>query len=215
MEKSKVEKDCKLWASEIANEYIPDLIIFVAKSGYLFAKPMVEIFNCPMVDICAIRPHNSVKDKGSNLIELIPQKIILTILSSPLMYKYNEIKKRRDIIITKKFLVESSKKYERLLIVDDSIDTGWTMSNVKREIRKYFQNAEIRIASYSFIEYGKKRVGVDYYRHLNKLILTATSRKSEEYAAFIDEFERWSKKNEEAAEKVIESSMGSERRKAR
>ena len=39
---------------------------------------------------------------------------------------------------------------------------------------------------------------VDFYRHKNKVILTATSRKSKQYDGFIRDYEEWEKGNEEA-----------------
>lgn len=41
-----VQKDCREWARKIADNYSPDLIIFIAKSGYLFAEPLADHFKC-------------------------------------------------------------------------------------------------------------------------------------------------------------------------
>ena len=65
-------------------------------------------------------------------------------------------------------------------------------------IRTYFPKAEVKTAGYALIEYSRKRVEVDFYRHKNKVILTATSRKSKQYDGFIRDYEEWEKGNEEA-----------------
>lgn len=91
-----VVNDCRNWAREIGKTYSPDLIVFIAKSGFLFAKPMAEYFKCDMVDISANRPSSKTKDKLKRVIGLMPEKVILGILKMPWMYKLND-KKRNGI----------------------------------------------------------------------------------------------------------------------
>lgn len=183
--------DCKVWAKEISETYEPDLMVFIAKSGFLFAKPMAEIMKCEMADIVAARPASGKKDRLSKLIRLVPEKIILKILATPLMYKFNERKGERNITTTKKFEEEKLKEHKRILIIDDSVDTGLTLQGVLEEVKKGFPKAEIKTATYSVIQYSKGRIKVDYYRYENVIVLTATSRKSKEYQDFLSAYYDW------------------------
>lgn len=186
-----VISDCKEWTKEISKTYNPDLIVFIAKSGFLFAKPMAEYFNCDMVDILVSRPASHVKDKLKMIIEFIPDKIILSILKTPLMYRFNDKKQGRDIKISPRYECEKQKKHRNILIVDDSVDTGWTLHCVQKIVKESFPNAIIKTAAYAVIEYGSKRVNVDFSRYKNTIVLTATSRKSNQYSMFLQQYESW------------------------
>lgn len=186
-----IQRDCREWAEEIANGFRPDLIIFIAKSGYLFAEPMSQYFHCSMADIVAKRPASAEKDKLRRIIRLIPEKIILRTISSALMYKFNEKKQERFVETSIRYNCEKKKKHDRILIVDDSVDTGWTLLQVRKEVENSFPAAIVRTAGYSVIEYSKNRISVDYYRYKNTVILTATSRRSAEYDKFISAYEKW------------------------
>lgn len=187
-----IQADCAAWAKEIGKDYSPDLIIFIAKSGFLFAKPLAGYFHCDMADLVALRPASNGKDRLKHVIKLIPQKILLAILSSPMMYRFNEKKSTRNITVTESYEAAKHNTYDKILIVDDSADTGWTIKAAQEIIQHDFPGATIKIACYSVIDNSKKRVKVDFWRFENVLILTATSRKSEEYEEFLNEYMSWS-----------------------
>lgn len=42
-----IEEQCKDWAKEIQKSYRPDLIVYVAKAGYLIGREMKNVFNVP------------------------------------------------------------------------------------------------------------------------------------------------------------------------
>ena len=44
LSKKDLEVQCKDWAEKIKKEYQPDLIVYVAKAGYLIARPMKNVF---------------------------------------------------------------------------------------------------------------------------------------------------------------------------
>ena len=179
--------DCENWANEISKTFVPDLIVYIAKSGFLFAKPMSEVLKCPMVDIIANRPSNRGKDRTKKIIEHLPEKIVLFMLKSPFVYLFHEIKKEREICITPRYKAEAAKEHKRILIVDDSVDTGHTLYGVVKQVEDDFPGAEIKTAGYSVIAYSRKRINVDYYRYENVIIL----RKSSEYGKFLHLYNEW------------------------
>lgn len=186
-----IVSDCKNWANEISKTFVPDLIVYIAKSGFLFAKPMSEVLKCPMVDITANRPSNKGKDRAKKIIEHLPEKAVMFMLKSSFMYLFHEIKKEREICITPRYIVEVAKEHKRILVVDDSVDTGHTLYGVVKQVKADFPEAEIKTAGYSVIDYSRKRIDVDYYRYENAIILTATSRKSSEYGEFLHLYDEW------------------------
>jgi hypoxanthine phosphoribosyltransferase len=82
-------------------------------------------------------------------------------------------------------------KHKNILIVDDSVDTGWTLLQVEKEVKKDFPYAVIKTAGYSVIKYSRKRISVDFNRLEDTVVLTCTSRKSNEYNRFISDYEKW------------------------
>ncbi len=191
-----VISDCRDWAREIGRTYSPDLIVFVAKSGFLFAKPMAEYFKCDMAGILASRPSNGIKDKLKLVIGLMPQKAILALLKQPWMYRWNDRNRERNVETSVSFEREKAKRHRKILIVDDSVDTGWTLKRVCHTVRESFPDAMIKTAGYSMISYSEKRICVDFYRYRNAIVLTATSRKSEQYPVFLEEYEKWMSEKE-------------------
>ena len=189
--KSEVEADCRIWAEEIGKEYSPDLIVFIAKSGFLFAKPMAEYFNCPMVDISVSRPGNDKKDVIRKFIPKIPQRLLFLLLKSKANYSYNEENSDREVKLSERFKSLDWAQYKRILIVDDSTDTGWSLVAVKNELKKRAFDAEIRTASYCVIDFSKNRVDVEYCRYKNTIVVTATSRYSKENGEFNSLLDKW------------------------
>lgn len=193
---NEIENDCVLWAKEIEMDYKPDLVIFVAKSGFLFAKPMSDYWGCRLVDIKASRPSNSAKDKVAVIKRLIPEWLVIFIITNPINYKYHKKKTQRAIEESGCYSEEKKENRKRILIVDDSVDTGNTMLEVKRKVQEDFSGAEVKIASYSVFEYSEDVIQIDFYRYWNTVVLTGTSRKSKEYDSFISALNRWQSDNQ-------------------
>ena len=186
-----IYEDCYCWAAEIARSYQPDLLVFVAKSGYLFAKPLSDYFQCPMVDILVSRPASGTKDFLKGIIKIIPQKIIDGILGSKWMYLFHEKNDKRDMVLTERFNRAIVQPYENILIVDDSVDTGWTAKMVKEAVKNKKCDSVVKLASYCVISASEKRLKTDFVRYTDTIVLTGTSRKSKEYEVFLAEYGEW------------------------
>lgn len=186
-----VQADCRVWAKEIGQSYSVDLIVFIAKSGFLFAQPMAEVLGCNMVDIKAARPTGRAKDRMKKVIVHIPTSIILRILRSPFVYSLHDKKAERNLETSDRYVRARQTSYRKILVVDDSVDTGWTLFNVLNKLKEDFPGSEIRSAAYSVIDYSKNRVKVDYFRYRNTIVLTAVSVHSAEYEQFISCFDSW------------------------
>lgn len=196
--KAMIQNDCRLWARKISSTYKPDLIVFLAKSGYLFAEPMANELDCPMVDISVSRPDNGVKDSIRKKTPWLPKWFLSIALSSRLGYKAHEEDSDREVIVGKALQGLDMAKYHRILVVDDSVDTGWSMLRALDYLRKAAGESEIRVASYCVIDFSESRVQCDYWRFKNTIVMTATSRFSPEYQSFIDDYTDWKGQMEHA-----------------
>ena len=191
--KTEIEADCRVWAQEIKKTYSPDLIVFIAKSGFLFAKPMAECLDCPMVDISISRPGNDRKDKIRKIIPQIPQWLLFALLRSKTNYEYQELNRDREVNLSERFKNLKWEKYKKVLIVDDSTDTGWSLIAAKNEIEKRTSDTNIKTASYCVIDLSRNKVNVEFSRYRNTIVVTATSRYSKEYDRFVNDFRLWKK----------------------
>ena len=70
-----IEEQCKDWAKEIKKSYQPDLIIYVAKAGYLIGREMNRVFDVPLVGISASREGNALKEFFGPIVSVMPNFI--------------------------------------------------------------------------------------------------------------------------------------------
>ena len=196
--RSEIDRDCQKWAEKIGLEYRPDLIVFIAKSGFLFAEPMADHFGCPMVDISVSRPGNDGKDTIRKLIPRMPQKLLFALLSSKATYGYQETNSEREVKISERYQRLDWSKYKKILLVDDSADTGFSLIAAQNAIKASAPESEVRTACYCVIDISKKRVKVDYHRYRNTIVVSATSRYSDEYDDFIGSIRKWEESYDQA-----------------
>jgi hypoxanthine phosphoribosyltransferase len=174
--------------------YKPDLIVFIAKSGFLFARPLSEHFHCPIVDVIASREDNKAKDFLKKLIPWMP-KYLLAILLKRRVSKSNYHEKSNRIVKgTSRFNQIDIGKYDKILLVDDSVDTGWSLLKVQEYLNANGAKDKFRTASYCVLSESENRVKVDFCRYKDQIVITATSRYSCEYRKFLEEYIGW--KNE-------------------
>ena len=187
-----IRQDCMEWAKEISKDYDPDLVIFVAKSGFLFAEPLTKYFNCSMVDVFASRIDNGKKDIIKKIIPLMPSFLLAFLLKKKVTQKDYSKKNERVIKSTERLDRINLNMYSRILLVDDSVDTGWSMIQVIDFLKKRGVS-KLKIASYCVLGESRNRIKIDYCRYFDTIVITATSRYSKEYRTFLNSYENWQK----------------------
>ena len=186
-----VQLDCADWALEIARDYVPDLVVFLAKSGFLFAETLSACFGCPMVDLEVSRPTNGGKDAIAKAVPRVPRPLLAAALRSRAMYGYHEGNPDRELVRTERYGAVDFSAHHRILLVDDSVDTGWSMLRAIEALREDAPGCEVRTAGYCVVSVSEGRVVTDFWRHRDAVVVTATSRYSEEYPAFLSTFDMW------------------------
>ena len=189
--RAEVQSECRQWAKDISESYPVDAIVFVAKSGYLFAEAMSDELNVPIADVSASRPGNDSKDKISKAVPKLPRWFLALALRSKSQLKFNKTNSERSVIVSDRLKALSANSPNHILLVDDSVDTGWTILKVKEEIAKLNPKAQIKVAGYCVLDESEGLVKTDFYRYKNTIVITATSRYSSEYNDFLDGFEKW------------------------
>lgn len=186
-----VQNDCRLWARSIASEWRPDIVVFLAKSGFLFAEPIADELGCPLVEVCASRPDNGAKDAVRDRVAWLPRWALALALSAKSGYVRHERDSRRDVRPGASLSAIDLCEYQHILLVDDSVDTGWSMAGAVKLLQEMAPESEIRVASYCVVGGSESRVKCDYRRYDDAIVMTATSRFSPEYKRFLDDYKQW------------------------
>nr|WP_292162506.1 phosphoribosyltransferase [Butyrivibrio sp.] len=208
-----LRKECRDWAREIKKEYAPDLIIFIAKSGFIIGDEFSKVMDAPLEEISAHREGGKIKKRIKPLFALLPLSIRNNILASNFIYSFNDKKSNRHIEINDRLIDMSHKDIKHVLLIDDSIDTGWTFASVFETVSEMFSNAEIRTLSFIKMKFSEKRFKVDYFLYEDTLILTPAQMDSEEHDLFMIQYNKWEKlkddtfNNAEIGKKNIENSI--------
>lgn len=187
-----LRKTCHKWSLDIKEDYCPDLIVFIAKSGFVIAEEFSKTFDIPMAEIMASRVGGKMKKRIAPLFRKMPLSIRNRIVASKFAYTINDRKQNRDVVVPHKLReMASTGKYRRILLIDDSVDTGWTFINVMKTVKKMFDCSEIKTLSLIEMSYSNKRFTPDYSLFRDVLLMTPAQMDSTENELFLDQYYAW------------------------
>lgn len=179
----------KLLAYKIEKEFQPELLLFVARGGHIIAHAMQEVLNIPMIDIDC----SSNRNKKSDLfIPYLPDIVKKTIRKS-VLFKNNPNKTFQKYITYSKQQWKLYQTVNRILIVDDTIETAKTIHHILPMIQDYFKDADIKIATLANFNHSI----VDYQVYQNKILSGPWGRDSRDYKVFLKHYEDYKKQKEQ------------------
>ncbi len=181
-----LESQCREWAKEINKSYQPDLIVYVAKAGYLIGKEMKDVFNVPLVGISATREGNRFKEIVGPVISILPNFVRNILISIELKSNKHDKNTERQIHFHKSLEDIKNINIKHILVVDDSVDTGHSMKQVVDAIASVFTDSEIKVAGLNVWDKSKDIIKTDYALYENTVIKAPMSKDSSEYKMFID-----------------------------
>ena len=146
-----VEKKSVELYEKVVKSFNYDLVVFVAKGSYTIGRKMADLNNCPLIEIKATRKANKIKKIISPLLKIIPKKIKILLRSKEFNSNIHESDQQRNIIYNDN-IWGRYKNRQRILLVDDSVDTGYTIKQCREKIKDFFSQAEIKIAAFNFFE---------------------------------------------------------------
>lgn len=179
----------RAWAEEIGKTYRPDCVVYVAKGGFLIGREISEFFEVPLVAVAASRSgDNAKKIILSGIGPFIPERIKDIARLIELKTKIHRVHLKRKIL----WLDGDAdvKEAREILVVDDSVDTGNTITAVKKAVSERAPRANIRLAALNVWEEAKKTVQIDYSLFSDTILKTPMSKDSREYKQFLREYER-------------------------
>lgn len=171
-------------AEEISKKVNIDLVIYIAKAGFPIAYYMNEVFKVPMLGIAAQRKGNKLKSFISPLVKHCPKIVRNTLITMELKSRVHKWDINRNVWFHKSIEALDTKDFTSILIVDDSVDTGCSLMNVRREVRKQFHTAKIYSYSMNVWDESRSSIETDFYSYCNTIIRAPMSKDSREFPDF-------------------------------
>ncbi len=171
-------------------DYDYDLVIFIAKGSYLIGKELSEFNNVPLLEIFATRKGGKLKKILKPLFKLIPKKILVALRWKEMTSSYHEKNADRAVSFDENIFSKYKNK-KKILLVDDSIDSGNSVILTKNALEKYFNNSQIKVAVFNVM--SKSKIMPDYYLYKDMMICGPWSNDSKDNKRHILEYEKWKK----------------------
>lgn len=134
LNRKELENECNSWARRISESYQPDLIIYIAKGGYLIGREMRDVFDVPMIGIGTSRDGNNFKEKIGPFIAMLPNFVRNILISTEMKSNKHGKNTERHVHflddIEEKIDVKTIKS---ILVAEDSVDTGHSLKQSLEE----------------------------------------------------------------------------------
>lgn len=175
-------------AKKVENEFTPEIVIFVAKGSFYIGDEISKYFNVPLIEVKAVREKNRLKELVSPILKLIPKKLKQYLREIEIKSNTHKKVNKRNVEIEKRYLTELL-KYKKVLLVDDSIDTGNTIVEILNYLKGY--NLEIKVAGLNVFDMSKEIIKIDFYNYENILLNGPWSKDSKYYRKFMEDYRNW------------------------
>lgn len=180
---------------KVYKNYKYDCVIFIAKGAYLIGEDFSKLGSTPLLEIYASRKGNKLKKILKPVLQLLPDKLKIFLRKKEMKSDIHDKNNDRQINY-------DSKKWEnyldckKILIVDDSIDTGYSAFLVKEEVSKFFKKSKVKIAVLNYFKKAEKILKPDFYLYENTIIKGPWSNDSKENKKFLKLYNDWKAQGE-------------------
>ena len=188
--------------SEVANlalrlsekiEERPEMVVFVATGAFSLGQALARLYNIPVCEIKAARSGNSLKAMLTPFLKILPKRLKLWLRKKEQSSGYHSTNSSREILFNPP---EMDMHIKSILLIDDAVDTGYTILACRREIEKQYPQASVKVAALTVFDMSKERIRVDYSLYENVILMGPWSNDSKEHAQFVREYQL-AKKNGE------------------
>ncbi len=153
-----IEKSKELAKAVIESQWTPELVIGIKTGGLYVAEPLVEELYAKNIKVeyttISLSRPSTQKKREFNIGKILKKMpyFTLNILRNLEVFIIEQTKnkkydsKKENDIPKHEQLIDQIKKTERILLVDDAIDTGSTVLAIKNFIHTIDANIEVKIA---------------------------------------------------------------------
>lgn len=151
---------------------------------------MARYADVPLLEICAKRKGGTLKKRLQPLFKIIPNRVLIKLREHEMKSSYHERKNERMVSFDCKSY-QPFKDAKRVLLVDDSIDSGNSIIEVKKVLQQFFVHANIEVAVFNVM--SKATVRPNYYLYEDTMIKGPWSNDSKENKVFLSLYQNWKK----------------------
>ena len=163
-------------AQQVEQDFFPDCVIYIARAGGPVGRPIAEMWGVPLAEARVLKHTGTLKDRVSPLLRRLPRHAKCTLRRLELQFRRGN----RDIPI--QLEAKGLPSFPgRILLVDDSVDTGATMAAACQMVQRHFGGCAVRTAALNVWDGSAHRVKTDYALYNNTLLMTPMSRDSDFY----------------------------------
>lgn len=187
------EENKKLY-TQVKLGYDFDLVIFIARGAYIIGEDIAALQGVPCLEIFASRQGNKLKDLVSPLLKLIPSDVKKSLREKEMNSDIHEKSSERNVEFDE-YVWEQYKDCRKILLVDDSVDTGHTIKNCKEAIEGFFTDAYVKVAVLNRFEKSRKVIEVDFFLYEDTALSGPWSNDSREHKDYINRYNLWHRKH--------------------
>ncbi len=183
------ETNKKLYEKTYKN-YKYDLVIFVARGAYMIGKDFAEWANVPLLEIYASRKGGKLKKLVAPILKILPTKLKLFLRKK----EFNSDVHKKDPDRSINYDAEEWNKYKqckKILIVDDSVDTGYSALLVKNSVQNFFKKSEVKVATLNLFDKAREVYTPDFYLYENTILKGPWSNDSLENKKYLKMYYKW------------------------
>ncbi len=183
-------------ADLVKENYEPDLIIFIAKGGYLIGKHLGDILEVPIVPVYAERQASSLKTAIAPFLKLLPKSVKVMLREMEIKSGVHNTIKERQVSFPNDVIIEKVSKAKKILIVDDSVDTGGSVISIMGALQAIDTSLlDIRVALLNVFTEAANKLPRYYCLFHNTIMITPMSNDSKENSQFISLYNQYLKEN--------------------
>lgn len=131
-----------------------------------------------------------MKEKIGPLVAILPNCIRNLLISIELKSNKHAKNTERKVRFLKGVEDVKNKDIQKILVAEDSVDTGNSLQQAIKTIRTVFPDAEIKVASLNVWDKSKSIAHVDYALYENTIIKSPMSKDSKEYKKFRETYRK-------------------------
>jgi len=179
-----VRRDCTRLVKKInESNFNPDCIVYIKSGAYLVGKEMSQCLNIKFKGLRITRLGNGGKEKMKFILKVLPKSVKYLLREFEFKSGIHKKGNRRFVKDIDSNLVSG----KNILLVDDSVDTGNTISFAIDFLKKnYGQDLIIKVAALNKFKISENIINTDYYIYEDSIIIYPWSKDSKQYEEFIN-----------------------------
>lgn len=177
--------------------YRPDCVAYLARGGWAIGKAISEHFGAPLIELSAHRSGNAAKERSASLLARLPRSIRRALREWEMKKRLsgdNGETQRKSVRLTERY--DAPADARRILLVDDSADTGSSLAAACEKLSDMFPGADVRTAVLNIFPRAKSAARIDWYMYESSLLCLPSSKDNAEYPLFVRKYEEVPPRND-------------------